>query len=75
MVTMWHRPSKSQIRLLKEVLGISMIVTVQRESEMPQEIAKGCKAHGMKHVHIELEGANKPLLGNPKTQQRLKKEV
>ena len=67
MITMWHRPSKSQIRLLKEILGITLVVTVQRESEMPKEIAQGCKSVGIKHLHIELEGANKPLLENPKT--------
>ena len=28
MLTMWHRPSLQQIKKLKEVLGITMIVTV-----------------------------------------------
>ena len=67
MVTMWHRPTDSHVSLLKELLGITIIVTVQRDSEQPQDVRKSCKTYGIEHVHICLEGANKPLLENKKT--------
>ena len=58
--------------MLKELLGITMIVTVQRDSEQPQEVKNVCKANGIKHKHIPLEGANRPLLSAKKTQAQLK---
>ena len=52
-----------------------MIVTVQRVTENPREVAKYCRAHGIRHKHINLDGANRPLLENKVTQAYLKKEI
>ena len=57
------------------MLGITHIVTVQRESEKPEDVAKSCKKHGLTHRTIILEGANKPLLENKNTQKRIRVEV
>ena len=53
--------------LLKDLLGITMIVTVQRDSEAPEDIKAYCHKLGVKHRFIRLDGANKPLLENKKT--------
>ena len=34
-LTLWHRPTHNQVKLLQELLGITMIVTVQRDAEQP----------------------------------------
>ena len=62
--------------MLREFLGINLIVTVQREEgECVADIRKYCKKYGLKHWHIELEGANQALLGDKKIQKRVKADV
>ena len=63
------------MRLLKEVLGITYVVTVQRLEEIPQDVEEACQHYGLKHRFIPMDGANHELLSDPATQKRLKKEV
>ncbi len=37
-LTVWHRPTLMQVKQLKEQLGITMLVTVQRDSEKPEDV-------------------------------------
>ena len=68
-LAMWHRPTDNQVKLLKELLGVTKVVTVQRHpAECVADIKKYCGKHGLKHRHIELEGANQALLGDKKIQ-------
>ena len=60
----FHRPSPHQIRHMRDIQKVSLIVTVQQDSEQPKDVAASCKQFGLKHIHIPLEGANKPLLEN-----------
>ena len=55
---LFHRPTVRTARLLKELRGVTMIVTAQAKRECPQDVTKMCKQFGMKHFYIELNGAN-----------------
>jgi len=57
-MTIWHKPALKTIYLLKDLLDISMIVSVQKDVENPQAIAKACSQLDIKHVHIPVDGAN-----------------
>ena len=61
-LVLFHRPSKKTLPLLKERKGVTLVVTVQAESEKPEEVQKLCTDNGLKHLWIELEGANEALL-------------
>ena len=74
-ITMWHRPTKDQVKLAKELLGITTIVTVQSPKEQPDDVRKPCQANGIRHVFIKLEGASERFLGDPTVQAGLKKDL
>ena len=61
---MWHRPAKDQVKLAKDLLGITCIVTVQSHKEVPEDVRKPCEANGIRHVFIKLEGASERFLGD-----------
>lgn len=63
-LTIWHKPSIKVIYLLKDLLGITMIVSVQKDIENPQAIAEACSQLDIKHTHIPLDGANQEYLGD-----------
>ena len=37
-ITCWHRPTLGQVKALKDVMGITMIVTIQKKEELPEDI-------------------------------------
>ena len=49
-----------------------MIVSVQKDIENPEAIAKACSQLDIKHIHIPLEGANQEYLGNKQVQESLR---
>ena len=52
-----------------------MIVTVQNNTEMPLEVKKSCTENGMRHMWIQLNGANRPLLEAKGTQKYLRRKL
>ncbi len=42
MVTLWHRPGIGDIKLLKELQGIGLVITLQSSKEHPASIFKEC---------------------------------
>ena len=75
MVTLWHRPGVGDIRLLKELQGINMVVTLQSNKEHPEAIFKECTLHGIKSFHVELNGANAAILSDKKSVSTLRESV
>lgn len=75
MVTLWHRPGVGDIRLLKELQGINMVVTLQSNKEHPEAIFKECALHGIKSFHVELNGANAAILSDKKSVSTLRESV
>ena len=75
MVTLWHRPGVGDIRLLKELQGISLVVTLQSVKEHPKSIFKECAVNGIESMHVELNGANAAILSDKKTVATLKKSI
>ena len=59
---LFHRPSKKTMPLLKKLKNITLCVTVQGLDEKPEEVKELCDENGVKHFHIELDGANEQLL-------------
>ena len=59
---LFHRPSKKTMPLLKQLKNITLCVTVQGSAEKPEEVKELCDENGIKHLHIDLEGANEQLL-------------
>ena len=57
-MTCWHRPTHSQIKLAKDIFGITMIITIGIKKELPDEITKSCNTFDIKHKIFELESAN-----------------
>ena len=62
MLTIWHRPKLAHFHHLKELIGITCIVTCQAIREIPEDIQQGCSLAGITWVYVEMNGANKPLL-------------
>ena len=57
MLTAWRRPGHKHMKpILKEIKGITMIITCQKTSEKPENIKAHCKEIGMKHWHINMDG-------------------
>ena len=71
MLTCWHRPQKHQIQRFADLYGITMVITMQRESESPELIEGICEELGLKHFWIDLLGASQRYLGNPGIQKYL----
>lgn len=75
MLTVWQRPTKLQVKLLKETLGISMIVSVLAEDERPKEIASYCAENGMRHLWIKLAEASQDELEDEDEMKRLQGDL
>ena len=55
---LFHRPSDATIKILKELHGITMIVTAQDEQENVKDVKKLCEKHKLEWFWIPLRGAN-----------------
>lgn len=53
-ITLWHKPAIKEIKRLKEIHGINMIVTLLNDKESPQTIIKECESHGIINFRIPL---------------------
>ena len=62
-VTCSHRPSYDQLKTAKQVYGVSLVVTCLGPTENPSEIKKFCDSLGLENFHIEVNFANKAMLG------------
>ena len=40
---LWHRPTQRTCRLLKDLRGVTMIITAQAKRECPQDVRKMCE--------------------------------
>jgi len=57
MLTISGRPKKNDIKkYYKDMKGITMIITCQKEKEKPEQIAGWCADNNMKHFHIDMPG-------------------
>ena len=63
---LWHRPSEWQLAMLKEELGITMVLTVQQSSERPELVSRACQKNGLRHEYIHLQSATLAILSNEK---------
>ena len=75
MLTVFSRPTTNQMRLFKEMLNVTLVVTVQRADEFPEDVEELCQKYGLKHKFIRVDGASHELLSNKANQRHLKKEV
>lgn len=71
-VGLLHRPPESCFKLLKENLELDCLVTVQSKREHVDILEKLCKKYEINWLHVDLEGANLPLLKNKKSQSTIK---
>ena len=72
---LFHRPSEKTLKLLKDLKGVTMVITAQAKSECPEDVAKLCQQFDIKHFHIELNGANKLLKMDQNTIEGVRKRV
>mmetsp|Transcript_2605 Transcript_2605/g.3605 ORF Transcript_2605/g.3605 Transcript_2605/m.3605 type:complete len:144 (+) Transcript_2605:144-575(+) len=72
---LWHRPTLRSGRLLKDLRGVTMIITAQAKRESPQDVRKICEQFGMKHFWIELNGANQALLCDKAVLKYMRKRI
>ncbi|KRX04066.1 hypothetical protein PPERSA_12513 [Pseudocohnilembus persalinus] len=68
-IGIWRRPSKGNIRYLKEDAKLTYLITCQSEKEDPKILQKSCSESQIKWMHICLNGANMALLSDKKTKQ------
>ena len=61
--------------LLKEVQGVTLIITAQAEAEMISDVRNQCAKNGMKHFWIDLRGANQALMTSKSTLTYLRQRV
>ena len=57
-ITLWHKPGVSEIKTLKQLLGINLIVTLLYDKEGPEVILKECEKQEVRNIRIPLKGAS-----------------
>ncbi|CDW73259.1 dual specificity protein phosphatase [Stylonychia lemnae] len=64
-ITLWHKPAIADIKLLKELKGINLIVTLLYDKENPFPVIEECKNQDIENFRIPLKGASDATLKDP----------
>lgn len=72
---LFHRPTKQTLELLKEIKGITLVISAQDDHESVGDVVKLAGQEGLQHYWIKLRGANQALLNDQKVVKKLRKQI
>ena len=61
----------TKLKIIKDLHGISMVVSILSVTEFPEEIAKSCAHYGLKHWIINLDRADEETMEDEDKMEKL----